>query len=370
MSRSNSSARPVEGGQRTGGTGKRAQIKGVDVAGKTGTAQFWREENGGRQEKDNHTWFICLRALRGAEVCDLRDGAGRQIRRRRLRADRAEDSRGKPRAGKGFRSRTCSRSSPRRAAFAQIEMVDYKKSDVPSRCRQPRRPETAGPRRRAAATDRCERQVDGRDRTSARRPIKRGTDRASALGRSDRRSKSATFSSGFFGIKPRNPHHRRNALQRNHFARVDVDPSPPSAQQSLPQTPFHDRTRQTNDRAWLPRQTGNKLIINCEKLERRVALLENGVLEEYSIERADRPQHRRQHFQRPRQEHRARPQGDVRRHRLREECLPPFLGRAPRRARQRHRGSRARAAAESRRSGSRRRIFRAFIRSAAKCSCR
>ena len=34
-----------------------------------------------------------------------------------------------------------------------------------------------------------------------------------------------------------------------------------------------------------PRQTGNKLVINCEKLERRVALLENGVLEEYSIER-------------------------------------------------------------------------------------
>ncbi len=34
-----------------------------------------------------------------------------------------------------------------------------------------------------------------------------------------------------------------------------------------------------------PRQTGIKLIINCEKLERRVALLENGILEEYSIER-------------------------------------------------------------------------------------
>ena len=34
-----------------------------------------------------------------------------------------------------------------------------------------------------------------------------------------------------------------------------------------------------------PRQTGNKLIINCEKLERRVALLENGMLEEYTIER-------------------------------------------------------------------------------------
>lgn len=34
-----------------------------------------------------------------------------------------------------------------------------------------------------------------------------------------------------------------------------------------------------------PRQTGYKLIINVEKLERRVALLENGTLEEYNIER-------------------------------------------------------------------------------------
>jgi ribonuclease G len=35
----------------------------------------------------------------------------------------------------------------------------------------------------------------------------------------------------------------------------------------------------------LSKQTGIKLIINCEKLERRVALLENGQLEEYNIER-------------------------------------------------------------------------------------
>jgi ribonuclease G len=34
-----------------------------------------------------------------------------------------------------------------------------------------------------------------------------------------------------------------------------------------------------------PRQTGYKLIINSERLERRVALLENGILEEYTIER-------------------------------------------------------------------------------------
>src|SRR5213080_3809945 len=35
----------------------------------------------------------------------------------------------------------------------------------------------------------------------------------------------------------------------------------------------------------IARQTGNKLIINCEKLEKRVALYENGVLEEYNVER-------------------------------------------------------------------------------------
>src|SRR6266403_1222038 len=33
------------------------------------------------------------------------------------------------------------------------------------------------------------------------------------------------------------------------------------------------------------RKTGNKLILSVEKLERRVALLENGQLEEYSVER-------------------------------------------------------------------------------------
>src|ERR1041384_3052098 len=34
-----------------------------------------------------------------------------------------------------------------------------------------------------------------------------------------------------------------------------------------------------------PRKTGNKLIVSVEKLESRVALLENGRLEEYSVER-------------------------------------------------------------------------------------
>src|SRR5437588_3526781 len=35
----------------------------------------------------------------------------------------------------------------------------------------------------------------------------------------------------------------------------------------------------------IPRKTGNKLVVSVEKLERRVALLENGRLEEYNVER-------------------------------------------------------------------------------------
>ncbi len=58
-----------------GGTGKRAQVKGVEVAGKTGTAQFWREVNG-RKEKDNHTWFICFAPYNNPKfaICTMVEG--------------------------------------------------------------------------------------------------------------------------------------------------------------------------------------------------------------------------------------------------------------------------------------------------------
>lgn len=43
-----------------GGTAKSARIKGIEVAGKTGTAQNWRIDEKGERVEDNHTLFICF----------------------------------------------------------------------------------------------------------------------------------------------------------------------------------------------------------------------------------------------------------------------------------------------------------------------
>jgi penicillin-binding protein 2 len=118
----------------SGGTGKRAQIKGVEVAGKTGTAQFWREEKHGgtvTKIKDNHTWFICFAPYDQPKfaICIFVQGAksgggvSAPIAQKIL-----EESLG---LEKGF-DPGLEPLEPAVGSFAQIEQVDYKKSELPA----------------------------------------------------------------------------------------------------------------------------------------------------------------------------------------------------------------------------------------------
>jgi penicillin-binding protein 2 len=108
------------------GTGKRAQIKGVQVAGKTGTAQFWRGT-----KKDNHTWFITFAPYEEPRyaMCIMVQGAksgggvsspiAQKIMEECLALEKGYDP--------GLQPMT-----PAIGSFRPIEMVDFKASAVPS----------------------------------------------------------------------------------------------------------------------------------------------------------------------------------------------------------------------------------------------
>lgn len=112
------------------GTGKKAQIKGVTVAGKTGTAQFWRESDG-KRIKDNHTWFICFAPYEEPKfaitvfVQGAKSGGGvsAPIVQRILEESLALE--------KGYEV-TIAPLPPAVGSFAQIDLVDYKQSAVPA----------------------------------------------------------------------------------------------------------------------------------------------------------------------------------------------------------------------------------------------
>ncbi len=117
------------------GTGKKAQIKGITVAGKTGTAQFWREVTDAKGKSsriiDNHTWFITFAPYDHPKfaICVMVQGAksgggvSAPIAQKIMEESIALES--------GFDPGLVA-LEPAVGSFTPIEMVDYKKSDVPS----------------------------------------------------------------------------------------------------------------------------------------------------------------------------------------------------------------------------------------------
>lgn len=108
-----------------GGTGKRAQVKGVEVAGKTGTAQFWRGN-----VKDNHTWFICFAPYQEPKyaICVMVQGAksgggvSAPIAQKILEETLALEQ--------DPNLVTLTALEPARGSFAQIEAVEFKEKDA------------------------------------------------------------------------------------------------------------------------------------------------------------------------------------------------------------------------------------------------
>lgn len=108
-----------------GGTGKRARVQGVEVAGKTGTAQFWRGNT-----KDNHTWFICFAPYQDPKyaICVMVQGAksgggvSAPIAQKILEETLALEQ--------DPNLVTLARLDPAPGSFAQIEQIDFKAKDA------------------------------------------------------------------------------------------------------------------------------------------------------------------------------------------------------------------------------------------------
>ena len=109
-----------------GGTGTRGKVPGVFIAGKTGTAQFWRDG-----KKDNHTWFICFAPYDNPKfaMAVLIQGAkagarvpaplASKIMEKILALDKGYDPKVKP-------------LNPAIGNFKFIESIDFKDSSVPT----------------------------------------------------------------------------------------------------------------------------------------------------------------------------------------------------------------------------------------------
>jgi penicillin-binding protein 2 len=109
-----------------GGTAGKARIKDMEVAGKTGTAQFWR--NG---KKDNHTWFIAFAPYDKPKyaVCVIVQGAksgggvSAPIAAKILEDSFALDR--EPPAGEEKKPFEIAHLDPAKGSFAHVESVDF-----------------------------------------------------------------------------------------------------------------------------------------------------------------------------------------------------------------------------------------------------
>lgn len=114
-----------------GGTGKGAKITGVEVAGKTGTAQNWRRDERNNKVDDNHTWFISFAPYQNPKfaVCVLvqngKSGGGvaAPVARRVLEQCMALE--------KGYIVDTTQAMPPAEGHFKHIPAVQYADAGVP-----------------------------------------------------------------------------------------------------------------------------------------------------------------------------------------------------------------------------------------------